>query len=94
MAEQKQIDSANADPTNPVKEFDEIFGPPEPVVGRAGRGFMVNNGCGDCASFDVTFARRGQIATIGYGIDDNVPMPWRRLCEMATLAKSFDWSSP
>lgn len=91
VAEQRRIDSANADPAAPAHEFDEIDGPPTPFVGRAGRGYQIDDDCGDCASIEVLFERAGRIATISYGFDDDVRMPWRRMCEMTTIARSFAW---
>ena len=92
VAEQKRIDSVNADPKTPGMEFDDMFGRPRPFRGRAGRGYSINDGCGDCVSVTVLFGRPPRIASINYGFDDTVRMPWRRSCEMAVLARSFAWS--
>lgn len=93
VAAQRRIDSANADPASPAREFDEIDGPPTPFAGRAGRGYRIDNDCGDCASTTVLFEHAGRIATIDYSFDDNVGMPWRRMCEMTTIARSFAWKN-
>lgn len=92
VAEQRVIDSVNKDPKAEAGEFNVIDGPPEPITTRAGRGYVINNDCGDCAATTVLFGRPGQIAAISLGGDDNVPMLPRHLCEMMAIAKSFSWS--
>lgn len=89
VAEQKRIDSVNADPHRTASEFDEMDGPPTPFTGRAGRGYQIDDDCGDCMSISVSFARPSVIATIDYGFDDDISMPWRHRCEMETMARSF-----
>jgi hypothetical protein len=90
VAEQKRIDSVNADPKN-IQEFDDMFGPPTPFIGRAGHGYEIDEGCGDCMSMTVLFARPPVLATIGYGFDDDVSMPWRHHCEMDVIARTFSF---
>ena len=91
VAAQKAIDSINKDPNTTVHEFDDIDGPPRPFTTAAGRGYLIDNSCGDCASTMVLFGRRGWIADIGFGSDDDTPEGGRHECEMLTVAKSFAW---
>lgn len=91
IAAQRTIDSINRDPHTVVHEFDEIDGPPQPFVTRTGRGYLIDNDCGDCAAMSLLFGRPGYIATIGLGGDDDVPDLGRHLCEMTVIGKTFEW---
>lgn len=91
VAAQKVIDSINKDPNTTVHEFDDIDGPPQPFTTAAGRGYLIDDSCGDCASTTVLFGRRGWIAEIGFGSDDDTPEGGRHECEMRTVAMSFAW---
>ena len=64
VAEQKRIDSINADPNKAAGDFDEIDGPPMPFTERAGRGYQIDNACGDCPSIMLNVARPSAIETI------------------------------
>ncbi len=88
---QRQVDSANHDPKSTAMQFDEIDGPPIPFVSPTGRGFLIDDDCGDCASSRMLFGRRGYIATVGIGFDDDVKEPQRHNCEMNVIAQSFRW---
>lgn len=91
IASQKVIDSINHDPHTTVYEFDEIDGPPQPITTAAGRGYLIDESCGDCAATTVLFGRRGWIAEIGFGSDDDTPEGGRHECEMRAVARSFAW---
>ena len=91
VASQKKIDSVNNDPHTTIHEFDDIDGPPQPFTTAAGHGYLIDNSCGDCASTTVLFGRRGWIAEIGFGSDDDTPEGNRHECEMRAVAKSFAW---
>ena len=91
IASQKVIDSINNDPRTTIHEFDEIDGPPRPFTTAAGHGYLIDESCGDCAATTVLFGRRGWIAEIGFGSDDDTPEGGRHECEMQSVAKSFAW---
>jgi hypothetical protein len=91
VASQKKIDAINENPSTTIAEFDEIDGPPQPITTPAGRGYVIDNSCGDCASTTVLFGRRGWIAAIDFGSDDDTPEGNRHECEMQAVAKSFAW---
>lgn len=91
IASQKVIDSINNDPHTTIHEFDEIDGPPRPFTTAAGRGYLIDESCGDCAATTILFGRRGWIAEIGFGSDDDTPEGGRHECEMLAVAKSFAW---
>jgi hypothetical protein len=91
IASQKKIDSINKDPATTVGEFDETDGPPQPITTAAGRGYLIDDSCGDCASTTVLFGRRGWLAEINFGSDDDTPEGGRHECEMGAVAKSFVW---
>jgi hypothetical protein len=91
VAEQRRIDSINRDPQAPDQEFDEIDGPPQPFTTSAGRGFLIDNDCGDCAAITLLWGRSGSIAELNLGGDDNVPELGRHLCEMTAIGKTFSW---
>ena len=91
VASQRTIDSINHDPHTDVHEFDEIDGPPRPFTTSTGRAYLVENDCGDCAATSLLFGRRGYIAELSLGGDDDVPNLGRHLCEMTAVGKSFTW---
>jgi hypothetical protein len=91
MESQRKIDSINRDPHTVVHEFDEIDGPPQPFTTSTGRGYLIDNDCGDCASTTVLFGRPGYIAEANFGGDDDVPNLGRHVCEMTVVAKTFTW---
>lgn len=84
VAEQRRIDSAG-------DEFNAIDGPPEAFVTPNGRGYYIDNDCGDCAMSTLMFWKRGSIAVVGFGGDDQVPSLGRHLCEMEVVGKTFAW---
>jgi hypothetical protein len=88
---QRKIDSINHDPKTVVQEFDEIDGPPLAFMTATGRGYVIDNDCGDCAATTVLFGRPGYIAEVNFGGDDDVPNLGRHVCEMTVVAKTFTW---
>ena len=91
VARQRSIDSINRDPATKVHEFDEIDSPPREFVSAAGRGVMLDNSCGDCASVSLLWGSPGYIADISFGGGDNVPDLAQHLCEMTAIGKTFTW---
>ena len=91
VARQRSIDSINRDPATKVHEFDEIDSPPREFVSAAGRGVMLDNSCGDCASVSLLWGSHGYIADISFGGGDNVPDLAQHLCEMTAIGKTFTW---
>ena len=91
VAAQHTIDSINRDPRTVVHEFDEIDGPPRAFMTPAGRGYLIDTDCGDCAAMTLLFGREGYVAEVGLGGDDDVPDLGRHLCEMTAVGKSFAW---
>jgi hypothetical protein len=91
VAAQRTIDSINAEPHADAREFDNIDGPPQRFTTATGRGYMIDNDCGDCASTTLLFGRPGNVAVIGLGGDDDVPDLARHSCEMTAIGKSFAW---
>lgn len=91
VAEQRRIDSVNHDPNAVAQEFDEIDGPPQPFTTAAGRGFVIDNDCGDCASTTMLWGRPGYVAELSIGGDDDVPELGLHLCEMRAIGKTFNW---
>lgn len=91
VAEQRRIDSVNRDPQAVAGEFNEIDGPPEPFTTLTGKGYLIDNDCGDCAARTLLFGRPGYIAALSFGGDDNVPELGRHLCEMTAIGKTFTW---
>jgi len=91
VARQRSIDSINRNPGTKVHEFDEIDSPPREFVGAAGRGVMLDNSCGDCASVSLLWGHSGYIADVSFGGDDNVPDLAQHLCEMTAIGKTFTW---
>jgi hypothetical protein len=91
VAAQRTIDSINHDPKTVIHEFDDIDGPPQPFVTPLGRGYLIEDACGDCAARTLLLWRSGYIAEIGLGVDDDVPDPGRHLCEMTVIGKTFAW---
>lgn len=91
VASQRTIDSINHDPTTVIHEFDEIDGPPRPFMTPTGKGYLIDNDCGDCAAMTLLFGHPGYIAEVGAGADDDVPDLGRHLCEMTVVGKTFAW---
>jgi hypothetical protein len=91
IASQKVIDSINNDPRTIIHEFDDIEGPPQPFTTAAGRGYIIDDSCGDCAATTVLFGRRGWVGEIWFGSDDDTPEGGRHECEMRVVATSFAW---
>jgi hypothetical protein len=91
VAAQHTIDSINRDPHTIVHELDEIDGPPLPFLTPAGRGYLIDTECGDCAAMALLFGHLGYIAEVGLGGDDDVPHLGRHLCEMTVVGKTFAW---
>ena len=89
VAEQKQIDSANA--VDSIGDFDVINGPPQSFTTSSGHGYEIDNSCGDCANTDLLYGRPGYIATVSFGGSDDAPKLGRHLCEMMAVGKSFAW---
>jgi hypothetical protein len=91
LASQRAIDSINRDPQTVVHEFDEMDGPPKSFMTPNGRGYLINNACGDCAATTLLFGHPGYIAGVELGGDDDVPDLGRHLCEMTVVGKTFAW---
>lgn len=91
VSAQRVIDSVNHDPHTSVFQFDDIDGPPQPFTAAAGRGFLIEESCGDCAAETLLFGRRGYVAVLGFGTDDDEPQGMRRMCQMAVVGKTFQW---
>lgn len=91
VAEQRRIDSVNRDPNTVIHEFDEIDGPPVPFTTRAGRGYRIEDSCGDCTSTRLLLARPGYVAQIALGADDDTPDFVRHWCEMIVIGKTLTW---
>lgn len=90
LAEQRRIDSVNRDPAREAMEFDEIDGPPQPFTTPAGRGYVIDHSCGDCAATTLKFGRSEQIADVSLSADA-APATGRRMCEMTVVGRSFSW---
>jgi hypothetical protein len=90
VAEQRRIDSVNRDPRAEAMEFDEINGPPRPVMTPTGRAYVIDHSCGDCAASTLRFGRSGKIADVSLSADA-MPGAGRRMCEMMVVARSFAW---
>jgi hypothetical protein len=88
---QRKIDSINHDPKTVIHEFDEIDGPPQSFMTATGRGYLIDNDCGDCAATTLLFGRPGYIGEVNLGGDDDVPNLGRHVCEMTVVAKTFTW---
>lgn len=91
VAAQKKIDSINNDPHTTIGEFNDMDSPPQPITTAAGRGYLIDDSCGDCASTTMLFGRSGWLAEINFGSDDDTPEGNRHECEMQAVAKSFVW---
>jgi hypothetical protein len=91
VAAQHAIDSTNSDPNTIVQEFDEIDGPPQQFQTAAGRGYLVDENCGDCVAITVLFGRPGYVAELALGGDAGVPDINRHVCEMTVVAKTLAW---
>lgn len=91
VAAQRRIDSINADPKTTAMEFDEINGTPEPFTTEAGRGYRIEDNCGDCMAIRLLFGQPGYIATVALGGDAGAPMLARHACEMLVLGKTLRW---
>jgi hypothetical protein len=91
VEEQRQVDSANHDPKAEAGEFDVLDGPPTRVSSAAGRGYLLENDCGDCGSTTLMYDHAGYIGSISFGGDDDIPSPARHDCEMNVLARTFVW---
>src|ERR1051325_1129187 len=74
-------------------EFAVIDEPPLKVRTHGGDGYLIDNDCGDCADYMLLVGRPGQIARIGWVGDDRQPNLRRLLCEMRTVALTFNWAS-
>src|SRR5262245_14173686 len=91
VASQARIDSINKDPHTEIHEFDEIDGPPVLFLNPSGRGYLIDNDCGDCASLTLMYGEPGHLAQVSIGIDDDVPAGGRHLCEMTAIGKTLAW---
>jgi hypothetical protein len=90
LAEQRRVDSVNKDPKTEVMEFDVFDTPPQPITTPAGRGYVIDYSCGDCASTTLMLGRAGLIATVSASADA-APGAGTRMCEMMAVARTFRW---
>ncbi|HYD52864.1 MAG TPA: hypothetical protein VEA99_09565 [Gemmatimonadaceae bacterium] len=90
VAEQRLVDSMNADPRSEAMEFDVLAGPPQPFDTSHGRGYRIDDACGDCAASTLMFGKAGLIASVSLSADA-MPGAGHRMCEMMAVARSFAW---